>query len=176
MKWKLFTQSCPTLQPRGLCIVPGSSVHGILQARVLGWVAISFSRATSQPRDWTHVSCIVGRFFTVWATRQAHQKAKVAVKFLQQCISLLHESYKWLNALRVCSVAQCVQLFAIPWTLAPQAPLSMEFFRQEYWSGLSFPPLEALPDSGIGPASLMSPGVAGGSLTLAPPNIMSVCF
>ena len=69
-----------------------------------------------------------------------------------------------------------VRLFATTWTVAHPGLLSTEFFRQEYWSGLSFPPLEALPDSGIGPASLMSPGVAGGSLTLAPPNIMSVCF
>ena len=69
-----------------------------------------------------------------------------------------------------------VWLFATPWTMAHPGLLSMEFFRQEYWSGLSFPPPEALPDSGIGPASLMAPGVAGGSSTLAPPNIMSVCF
>ena len=46
----------------------GSSVHGILQARVLEWVAISFSRGSSWPRDRTQVSCIVGRRFTVWAT------------------------------------------------------------------------------------------------------------
>ena len=43
--------------------------------------------------------------------------------------------------------------FATPWTVAHQAPLSMEFSRQEYWSGLSFPSLEELPDSGIGPSS-----------------------
>ena len=48
----------------------GSSVHGILQARILEWVAISFSRRSSQPRDWTQVSRIVGRCFTVWATRE----------------------------------------------------------------------------------------------------------
>ena len=47
---------------------PGSSVQGILQARILEWIAISFSRGTSQPRDWTLVSCIAGRFFTVWVT------------------------------------------------------------------------------------------------------------
>ena len=41
-----------------------ATVHGILQARILEWVAISFSRASSQPRNRTHVSCIVGRFFT----------------------------------------------------------------------------------------------------------------
>ena len=54
------------------CSPPGSSVHGILQARILEWVAIPFSRASSQLRDWTWVSCIAGRFFTVWATREAH--------------------------------------------------------------------------------------------------------
>ena len=48
---------------------PGSSVHGIIQARILEWVAISFSRGSSQPRDQTWVSCTEGRFFTVWATR-----------------------------------------------------------------------------------------------------------
>ena len=48
------------------CILPGSSVYEIFQARILEWVAISFSRS-SQPRDWTQVSHIVGRRFTVWA-------------------------------------------------------------------------------------------------------------
>ena len=46
------------------------SVYGILQARILEWVAILFSRRSSQPRDWTQVSCIVGRRFTFWATRE----------------------------------------------------------------------------------------------------------
>ena len=49
---------------------PGSSVHGIFQARVLEWVAISFSRESSQPRDRTQISRIAGRHFTVWATRE----------------------------------------------------------------------------------------------------------
>ena len=47
--------------------LPGFSVHGIFQARVLEWVAISFSRGSSWPRDWTQVSCIAGRRFTLWA-------------------------------------------------------------------------------------------------------------
>ena len=51
--------------------LPGSSVHGIFQARVLEGVAISFSRGSSQPRDWTQVSCIAGRCFTIWATKKA---------------------------------------------------------------------------------------------------------
>ena len=50
----------------------GSSVHGILQARILEWVAISFSRWSSRPRDRTQISRIAGRFFTIWATRKAH--------------------------------------------------------------------------------------------------------
>ena len=62
---KLLTQSCPTLWDPMDCSPPGSSVHGILQARILGWVAISFSRGSSQPRDRTQVSCIVGRCFNL---------------------------------------------------------------------------------------------------------------
>ena len=65
-------QSCPTLCDPMNCSLPGSSVHGILQARILEWVAISFSRRPSWPRDWTQVSCIVGRCFTIWATREIH--------------------------------------------------------------------------------------------------------
>ena len=52
------------------CSLPGSSLHGILQARVLEWVAISFSRGSSRPRDRTRVSRIPGRGFNLWATRE----------------------------------------------------------------------------------------------------------
>ena len=64
------TQSCPTLCDPVDCSLPGSSVHGILQARMLEWVAISFSRASSRPRDRTRVSHIGGRRFNLWATRE----------------------------------------------------------------------------------------------------------
>jgi len=50
---------------------PGSSAHGILQARILVWVAMPFSRGSSQPRDWTQVSCIGHGFFTHWTTWEA---------------------------------------------------------------------------------------------------------
>ena len=53
------------------CSPPGISIHGFLYARMLEWIAISFSRELSQPRDRTWVSCIAGRFFMVWATREA---------------------------------------------------------------------------------------------------------
>ena len=64
-------QSCPTLCDPMDCSPPGSSVHGIFQARVLEWIAISFSSGSSQPRDWTRVSRTVGRCFTIWATKEA---------------------------------------------------------------------------------------------------------
>ena len=67
----LVAQSYPTLWHPMDCSPPGSSVHGILQARILEWVAIPFSRGSSRPRDGTWVSCIAGRFFTVWTTREA---------------------------------------------------------------------------------------------------------
>ena len=82
-------QSCPTLCNPMNCSPPGSSVHGILQARTMEWVAISSSNA--------------------W-------KWKVKVKSLSR-----------------------VQLLATPWTAAYQAPPSMGFSRQEYWSGLPLP-------------------------------------
>ena len=56
------------------CSLPGSSVHRIFQARVLEWVAISFSKGSSQPKDRTWVSCIAGWRFTVWATREVFQQ------------------------------------------------------------------------------------------------------
>ena len=60
----IVAQSCLTLCDPMDCSLPGSSFHGILQARVLEWVAISFSRGSSQPRDGTQVSRIPGRHFT----------------------------------------------------------------------------------------------------------------
>ena len=66
----LVAQLCTTLcHPRD-CSLPGSSVHEIFKVRILKWVAIPFSREPSQPRDQTQVSCISGRFFTVWTTRE----------------------------------------------------------------------------------------------------------
>ena len=71
MKWKLLShvRLCDPMD----CSPSGSSVHGILQARILECVAIPVSRASSWPRDWTRVSCIAGRFFTICATREAYK-------------------------------------------------------------------------------------------------------
>ena len=64
----LVAQSCPTLCDSMNCSPSGSSIHGVLQARILEWIAIPFSRGSSWPRDRTQVSFIAGRFFTIWAT------------------------------------------------------------------------------------------------------------
>ena len=88
-------QSCLTL-----CDPMHYTVHGILQARILEWVAFPISRGSSQTRDRTQISCIAGRFFTSWAIREAHG---------YQFSSLLSH----------------VQLFATPWTTARQASLSI---------------------------------------------------
>ena len=72
VKWSEVAQSCPTLCDPVDCSPPGSCIHGNLQARILEWVAISFSRGSSRPRDRTQDSCITGRCFNLWATREAH--------------------------------------------------------------------------------------------------------
>ena len=68
--WKKVNvaQSCLTL-----CDPMDYTVHGILQARILEWVASPFSRGSSQPRDWTQLSRTAGGFFTSWAMREAHE-------------------------------------------------------------------------------------------------------
>ena len=67
------------------------TIHGILQARILEWVAFPFSRGSSQPRDWTQVSHIIGRFFTSWATREAHDSFKTPSKDQKLAVAQLLE-------------------------------------------------------------------------------------
>ena len=72
VKWSevKIAQLCPTLCDLMDCSLPGFSVHGILQARILEWVAVPFSRESSQPRNQTQVSRIAGGFFTNWTIRE----------------------------------------------------------------------------------------------------------
>ena len=96
-------QSCLTLGEPMYCSLPGSTVHGILQRRILVWVAMPSSRGSSPPRDWTHGSCIswtAGGFFTAEPlgtslhTRVSHAKATGLSKASTQCgFSLLQVSY-----------------------------------------------------------------------------------
>ena len=86
VKWSEFAPSCLTLWDPLDYSPPGSSICGIFLARILEWVAISFSRGSSLPRDWNRVSCIVGRCFTIWATREVSWNHKEAL-------------YHWLNSM-----------------------------------------------------------------------------
>ena len=75
------TQSCLTRCDPMDCSLPGSSVHGIFQARVLEWIVISFSSGSSRPRNGTQVSRIVDRSFTIWATREVAGVGGVGTQF-----------------------------------------------------------------------------------------------
>ena len=118
-------QLCLILWDTMDCNPQASSVHGILQTRILECVAISFSRGSSWPKDWTLVSCI-GRPIKPPGKFNMGVKEREKVKSLSR-----------------------VRLFATPWTAAHQAPLSVGFSRQEHWSGLPFPSPGDLPDLGI---------------------------
>ena len=95
------SQSCPTLCDPVDCSPPGSSIPGILQARILEWVAISFSRGSSQPRGLTQVSRIAGRCFNFWATREVSY-------FSPTLISEIVKPFwpSWLNPVMVLSLGQ----------------------------------------------------------------------
>ena len=73
--WKLLTRVRLFATPMD-CKLPVSSVHGILQDRILVWVAVPFSRGSSQTRGWIQVSHTAGRFFTIWATRATCQRGR----------------------------------------------------------------------------------------------------
>ena len=79
----LVIQSYPTLCDPVNC-APGSFIHGILQVRILEWVAISFSRGSTQPRDRTLASCIASKFFTVRGTREASNTHKGGSKKIKK--------------------------------------------------------------------------------------------
>ena len=138
---KLYLTFC---DPRD-CSPPGSSIHGILQVRILEWVAISFSRGSSRSRNQTRVSRIAGGRFNLWATRDR----------TKSWYNLSRKQWS-LKCVCVCVFVHslsCVWIFATPWTVAYKAPLSMEFSKQEYSSGLPFPSPGDLPDPGIEPRS-----------------------
>ena len=120
----LVAQSCLTLCDPMRCSPPGSSVHGILQARILEWVATSSSRRSSGPRIRIQVSCIVGRFFTVWATRE--------VPYMYMNRSAMQETIVWYLGQKdplEKNLATHSSILASPWTRFPlccqqRAPLS----------------------------------------------------
>ena len=120
------------------CSLPGSSAHGIFQARIWNWVVISHSR--------------------VFPTQGSNLHLLSLLHWQKNSLPLHHLKLKSLSRVR---------LFATPWTVAQQAPLSMGFSRQEHWSGLPFPPPGDLPDSGI---EHRSPALQADALTFEPPG------
>ena len=140
----LVAKSCWTLCNPTDYSPPDSSVCGISQARILEWVAMTSSRGFSWSRHRTLLSCVRGRFFTAEPLGKP-QGADGGDLITKSCPTL-----------------------ATPWTAALQAPLSMGFSRQEYWSGLPFLSPGDLPDPGIEPrspalqADSLPTGVGGG--------------
>ena len=158
-------QLCPTPSDLMNCSLPGSSVHGIHQARVLEWAAIFFPRGSSRPKTRTRISCIAGRFFTDLGMREVfripwtslyeliHNKSQI--KLLSQTIisplhwqslgSLVSHFQLFVLSNLHCSSScllscfSCVRLCTTPEMAAHQAPQSLGFSRQEHWSGLPFP-------------------------------------
>ena len=102
-----------------------------------------------------HLNCVIWLSFAWWSTYINNSQLFPHLMYIFVCM-LSRFSH--------------VQLFATLWTIACQAPLSMGFFWQEYWSGLPCPPPEDLPDPGIEPMSLRSPELADGSFTTSTPG------
>ena len=117
------------------------TVHGILQARILEWVAFPFSRGSSQPRDRTQVSSIAGRFFTSWATREAQEYLEVNIVTIWDrppgvgvgCI------LTWDECVCVLNRFSCFWLFVAPWIVAYQAPLPMEILQARILEWVALP-------------------------------------
>ena len=149
------------------CSPPGSSVHGILQARILGWLAIPFSRASCWPRDQTWISCIAGRFFTLYELQQSPMMMEGANKPRNSC-SLWAQSFShvWLTHPFLTITHPCLTLTHI--MTSPPGSLFVGFTRQEYWSGFLFSPPGDLLDLGIEPACLGAPALAGRFFTTEP--------
>ena len=138
---------CTTLCNLMDCSLPGSSVRGIYQGRILEWVAISLPTGSTWPRNQIQDSY----------TGLSHQRMG-----LGQVWDFKLDTWK----VKVKSLSH-VWLFVTSWTVAHQAPPSMGFSRQEYWSGLPFPSPGDLPDPGIEPRS---PTLQADALTSEPPG------
>ena len=160
MKSLSLSNSCNPMD----CSLPGSSVHGIFQARVLEWVAVSFSRGSSQPRDRTGSPALQADALSSEPPGKPptpHKKMPAtAAKSLQSCPTLCDPTdsspqapHPWdspgkntgvgchflLQCMKVKSESEVTQSCPTLWTAAFQAHPSMGFSRQEYWSGVPLP-------------------------------------
>ena len=167
---------------------PGSSIHGILQARTLEWVAVPSSRGSSQPRDQTQASHIAGRFFTIWATRETQEywsgqpcpspedlPDQESSRGLLPCRRGLpvEPPGKPLHRWRLCAVLRCSGVSHPLWPRGLEPPRLLcpwGFSRQEYWHGWPCPPPQDLPNPGI---KSRSPTLQVGSLPSEPYQVSS---
>ena len=187
----LVAQSCPTLWDPMNWSPPGSSVRGESPGKNIGVGCHVFLQGSSQSRDGTQVSHIAGRFFLLSKPPRKPKNTRVGSLSILQRIFPTQESNwgllhgRWIlyqlsyqgspiNCIGVLSwiLKKCwflshVWLFVSPWTIARQAPLSMGFSRQEYWSGLLFPSPGDLPDPGFKPGP---PALQADSLLSEPPS------
>ena len=194
----MYAQSCPTVCDPMNCSPPDSTDHEIFQARILKWVAISFSSWSSQPRDQTCISYIDRWILYLWANREDLVITLSSVQSLSHvrlfatpwtaqpttflrpwdfpgkstgvgCHCLLR-LFSYTNLIMLRCVHACilsdVRQFVTPWTVAYQAPLSVGFFRQEYWSG--FPSPGDIPNPGIEPNSCVSTALTDRFFITAP--------
>ena len=107
----------------------------------------------------------------------SHTRSCPRCSFERIMMSIPFEWDWWHLCLCMWALSCSVQLFVTPWTITRQAPLSMEFSRQEYWSALPFPTPRDLPNSGIKPLSPGTPALAGRFFTTEPPGKSSpVCY
>ena len=92
-----IAQSCQTHCNPINCSLPGSSVDGILQARILEWVSMPSSRGSSQPRDWTQVSRLAGGFFAIRAPRETPSSSQSCIIIQKGCFGIATLSTSWLG-------------------------------------------------------------------------------
>ena len=132
---QLYSSLCEPMD----CSPSDSSVHGILQARILKWIATPSSRGSSRPQDSTRISmspALAGGFFTTSATWEAqvyHIPSQITngIFYVWMCVCTQMCVY---HAKSCDLVAKSCLTLATPWTVACQASLFMGFSRQEYWS------------------------------------------
>ena len=147
--------SCLTLCDPMDCSLPGSSVHGIFQARILEWIAISFSRGSSWPRDRTQVSRIVERCFTVWATREGIKKKKknrtcslITVLYTVAPIWIFSQTFITESRDCVCVLSH-IWLFVTPMDCSPPGSSAWDFPGKNTGAGCHFPIQGIFPIQGL---------------------------
>ena len=143
--------SCPILAiPWTVCSLPGSSVHGIIPARILEWVAISYSR-----------------FYTQQCTYVSPNHPILPTLSLSHPLVAIHLFFMSVSLFLFCKQVHLYHFSKSTYKVLGTAPPSMEFSRQEYWSGLPFPSPGDIPDLGIKPRS---PALQADSLPFEPPG------